>query len=122
MLLVAGVKENRRKALPEDYNDMEMKTKLYQQRSEIPAVTHVDFSARVQTVHREVNPDYWKLLNAFKDKTGNGMLVNTSFNVRDEPIVCSPDDAINCFLKTEMDGLVLGDFLVLKEEQEIAYL
>lgn len=122
MLLVAGVKENRRKALPEDYNDMEMKTKLYQQRSEIPAVTHVDFSARVQTVHREVNPDYWKLISTFKEKTGNGMLVNTSFNVRDEPIVCSPDDAINCFLKTEMDGLVLGDFLVLKEEQEIAYL
>ncbi len=116
MLLVAPVKKSRLSSVPDSYREMNMMDKLYVQRSEIPAVTHVDFSARVQTVDRQTNPEYWSLLQKFKDKTGFGLLINTSFNVRDEPIVCTPDDAIRCFLNTEMDALVLENFLLVKEE------
>jgi len=80
-------------------------------------VTHLDFSARVQTVHRETNERYWKLIHAFREKTGYGLLVNTSFNVRGEPIVCSPEDSYRCFMRTEMDYLVIGDYLFSKTEQ-----
>jgi carbamoyltransferase len=86
-------------------------------RSVIPAVTHVDGSARVQTVDEERNPRYMRLLEAFERKTGCPVLINTSFNVRGEPIVCTPEDAYRCFLATEMDALVLEDFVLLKEEQ-----
>lgn len=93
--------------------------KLKIPRSDIPAVTHVDYSARVQTVTSETNPRFHALLTSFREKTGCGVLVNTSFNVRGEPIVCSPTDAYRCFMRTEMDCLVVGDYLLLKEEQPV---
>ena len=91
--------------------------RLYTLRSDIPAVTHVDFSARVQTIHRETNERYWKLLDTFKQKTGYGLMVNTSFNVRGEPPVCTPTDAYKCFMRTEMDCLVIGNNILHKSEQ-----
>lgn len=117
MLLVAGVKESLRKALPSDFVSMEMYERLYTPRSNIPAVTHVDYSARVQTVSKETNPAYWELINAFERRTGCGLVVNTSFNVRGEPIVCTPKDAYLCFMQTDMDALVMEDCLFLKEDQ-----
>jgi carbamoyltransferase len=89
--------------------------KLNVVRSEIPAVTHVDYSARIQTVRRETNPLYWEILEAFRRKTGCPVIVNTSFNVRGEPIVCSPEDSYRCFMRTEMDILVLETCLLAKE-------
>ena len=86
-------------------------------RSSIPAVTHVDHSARIQTVRRDTNPLYWDIIEAFRLLTGCAVIVNTSFNVRGEPIVCSPDDSYRCFMRTEMDALVLEECLLLKEEQ-----
>jgi carbamoyltransferase len=86
-------------------------------RSEIPAVTHIDYSARVQTVHRETNPRFHALLAAFKQKTGCPVLVNTSFNVRGEPIVCTPEDAFRCFMGSEIDTLVIGNCVLQKEQQ-----
>jgi len=97
--------------------DSPMLKRLYQQRSDIPAVTHVDYSARVQTVHSQTNPRFYQLLKAFGNQTGCDVLVNTSFNVRGEPIVCSPDDAYRCFMSTEMDFLVMGNYLFNKEDQ-----
>ena len=117
MLLVADVKEERRKPVPEDYHQKELSGKLYHHRSDIPAVAHVDFSARIQTVHKDTNPDYRTLLQAFRKKTGYGILINTSFNVRGEPIVCSPEDAFRCFMNTEMDCLVIENFMLLKSDQ-----
>ncbi|WP_025763446.1 carbamoyltransferase family protein [Dyadobacter tibetensis] len=117
MLLVHPFKENRRMALPANYTDLDLREKLYYQRSDLPSITHVDFSARIQTVHQETNPRYYELLQAFKELTGYGVLVNTSFNVRGEPIVCSPEDAYRCFMRTEMDYLVIGDFLFDKRDQ-----
>lgn len=117
MLLVAPVKESRQNPLPEKYNELELYERLYFLRSDVPAITHVDHSARIQSVNKDVNPRYWKLINSFKELTGYGMLVNTSFNVRGEPIVCSPDDAYLCFMRTEMDFLVIGDFLFEKSKQ-----
>src|SRR5256714_15625890 len=89
-------------------------------RSEIPAVTHVDYSARVQTVHRDTNPRYHALLSAFKARTGCPVLVNTSFNVRSEPIVCTPEDAFRCFMGTDIDLLVAGNCIARKEQQDPA--
>ena len=86
-------------------------------RSAIPAVTHVDYSARVQTVHKETNPRYWNLINKFKETTGCPVVVNTSFNVRGEPIVCTPEDAYRCFMRTNMDHLVLGRYLLDRAAQ-----
>ena len=117
MLLVADVQKSRRNKLPENYNSLALKERLYFLRSDMPAITHLNFSARLQTVHRETNERYWKLINAFKEKTGYGVVVNTSFNVRGEPIVCTPNDAYRCFMRTEMDYLVLGDCLFKKENQ-----
>ena len=117
MLLVADVVEKHRRPLPEGYHGLGVREKLYHPRSDIPAVTHMDYSARLQTVHRETNPRYWQLIDAFKRKTGCGVIVNTSFNVRGEPIVMTPDDAYRCFMRTEMDCLVMGDFIFHKEEQ-----
>jgi carbamoyltransferase len=94
-----------------------MKDKLYHLRSDIPSVTHLDFSARIQTAHKETNPRLTGLLQAFKDKTGYGVLVNTSFNVRGEPIVNTPEDAYKCLMRTEMDYLVVGDYLFAKSDQ-----
>ncbi len=117
MLLVAPVKEKHRKKIPDNYYDMPLWERLYQHRSDVQSITHLDFSARVQTVHQSTNPRYWKLINAFKQKTGFGLLVNTSFNVRGEPIVCTPYDAYRCFMATEMDCLVINDFVFIKEDQ-----
>lgn len=117
MLIVAPVKESHRNKLPENYESLSLLERLYVQRSDIPAVTHVDFSARVQTIHKETNERYWMLLDAFKQKTGSGLMINTSFNVRGEPPVCTPEDAYKCFMRTEMDYLVIGDYIYKKEEQ-----
>jgi carbamoyltransferase len=118
MLMVIPVKEERRNPLPADYNERALYDRLYHLRSDIPAVTHIDFSARIQSVARDTNPRYWNLIHAFKRQTGYGVIVNTSFNVRGEPIVCTPEDAFRCFMRTEMDLLVLGDFLFRKEDQK----
>ncbi len=117
MLLVAPVKEERRHPLPPGYENLELFDRLYHLRSEVPAITHVDYSARIQTVHQETNEKYWRLIRAFKELTGCGLIVNTSFNVRGEPIVCTPEHAYQCFMRTEMDYLVLGDYLFDKKEQ-----
>lgn len=117
MLMIAPVKKERRKKLPSNYNDLPLWERLYYLRSDIPSVTHLDFSARIQTVHKETNARYWELINAFKQKTGYGLLVNTSFNVRGEPVVCTPEDAYRCFMRTEMDHLVIGDCMFTKTEQ-----
>lgn len=118
MLLVAQVKKKYCHKTPDNYRNLEMYQRLYQLRSDIPAVTHVDYSARIQTVHKETNPRYWGLIKAFEKLTGFGLVVNTSFNVRGEPIVCTPEDAYQCFMRTEMDYLVIGDFLFSKGEQQ----
>ncbi len=117
MLLVGAVREERRVQLPEQDKALEGIDKLNTVRSDLPAITHVDYSARVQTVHRQTNPRFHALLESFKKLTGCSVLVNTSFNVRDEPIVCTPDDAYRCFMATEMDVLVLGNAILFKEEQ-----
>ncbi|MGV3588513.1 MAG: carbamoyltransferase [Adhaeribacter sp.] len=117
MLLVQPVKSSLRRALPKKFNKLTLAEKLYCQRSTLPAITHVDFSARIQTVHAETNPLFWKLLQAFKKITGHGLLVNTSFNVRGEPIVCTPEDAYTCFMRTQMDYLVIGSYIFTKALQ-----
>lgn len=117
MLFVAPVKTERRNQLPENYSEMPLWEKLYYQRSDIPSVTHLDFSSRIQTVHKEINPEFWELINEFKNQTGCSVLINTSFNVRGEPIVCTPTDAYRCFMNTEMDYLVINNFVYKKTEQ-----
>ncbi len=117
MLLVAPVRESRRMPLTEEDQRLFGIRRLNRPRSDIPAVTHLDYSARIQTVSKETNPQFHALLKAFEAKTGCSVLVNTSFNVRGEPIVCSPDDAYRCFMRTEMDALVIGNCLLHKEAQ-----
>ena len=117
MLLIADVHKDRRNPLPEGYHKQPLREKLYYVRSDIPAVTHLDYSARLQTVHQETNPRFWSLINAFKAQTGCGVIVNTSFNVRGEPIVCSPEDAYRCFMRTDMDILVVGNLVFDKTKQ-----
>jgi len=118
MLLVAPVQPDRRKQLPFNYDQMDVYERLYHLRSDIPAITHVDYSARIQSVNKRTNKRYWLLINAFKEKTGYGVIVNTSFNVRGEPIVCTPENAYRCFMRTEMDYLVIENFLFDKNEQK----
>ncbi len=118
MLLVANVKRNRRRHMTADEESLFGIDKLNVVRSDIPAVTHIDYSARVQTVHAETNPRYHALLSAFKERTGCAVLVNTSFNVRGEPIVCTPEDAFRCFMGTEMDTLVIGNCILEKDRQD----
>jgi carbamoyltransferase len=117
MLLVADVRERHRQKLTDDEEKLWGIDKLNVKRSEIPAVTHVDYSARIQTVRRETNPLYWEIIDAFRELTGCPLIVNTSFNVRGEPIVCSPEDSYRCFMRTEMDFLVLENFVLDKQEQ-----
>ncbi len=117
MLLVAPVRKERQNPLPEGYHSLSLYDRLYFLRSDVPAITHIDYSARIQSVNKEVHPKYWQLIDTFRQRTGYGVIVNTSFNVRGEPIVCSPEDAYRCFMGTEMDYLVMGDFLFKKEEQ-----
>ncbi|MDJ1175921.1 carbamoyltransferase family protein [Roseofilum capinflatum] len=117
MLMVAPVKESLRIPMTEEQKQLFGIEKLNIPRSEIPAITHVDYSARIQTVHKETNPRYHSLINHFDKLTGCGLIVNTSFNVRGEPIVCTPEDAYRCFMRTEMDYLVLENFLLAKTDQ-----
>ncbi len=117
MLLVAAVQSQRRKPLPDNYSDLPLYERLYHLRSDVPSITHIDYSARIQSVHKQTNPRYWTLINSFRELTGYGVVVNTSFNVRGEPIVCAPDEAYRCFMGTEMDYLVMGDYLFDKNEQ-----
>jgi len=117
MLLVAPVKEDKRLAMTEQQQKLFGIEKLNIPRSQIPAITHVDYSARIQTVHSDTNPRFYKLLEAFEARTDCPVLVNTSFNVRGEPIVCTPEDAYRCFMRTEMDYLVLENVLLSKQEQ-----
>ncbi len=118
MLLVADVVESRRRAMTVEEEELFGIEKLKVPRSSIPAVTHVDYSARIQTVHRETNPRYWQLLDCFKQRTGCPVIVNTSFNVRGEPIVCTPEDAFRCFMGTEIEVLAAGNCFLVKEEQD----
>ncbi len=117
MLLVQPVREKYRAELPGNYNELPLREKLAVKRSDFPAITHIDFSARIQTVHKETNPRYWNLISAFKKLSGFGMVVNTSFNVRGEPIVNTPEDAYRCFMSTEMDYLVIGEYVFAKADQ-----
>ena len=117
MLLIAEVNEKRRKELPKNYFGMNMWERLYYERSDVQSITHLDFSARVQTVHKETNPRYHQLIDTFRQQTGYALLVNTSFNVRGEPIVCTPEDAYKCFMRTEMDYLVVNNFILTKTDQ-----
>ncbi|MYL83695.1 hypothetical protein GTA51_11215 [Desulfovibrio aerotolerans] len=117
MLLVAPVADALRHPLPQGYWQMPMFERLYVNRSTLPAITHVDFSARIQTVHADTNPRYHQLITTFGARHGCPMVVNTSFNVRGEPIVCTPEDAYRCFMRTEMDYLVIGDCLFCKDGQ-----
>jgi carbamoyltransferase len=117
MLIVAPVRKHLRVELTEEQQKLFGIDKLKLKRSELPAITHVDYSARIQTVHEETNPRYYRLLKAFERRTGCGVLVNTSFNVRGEPIVCSPTDAYRCFMRTEMDCLVIENYLLEKPVQ-----
>jgi carbamoyltransferase len=117
MLMVASIVESRRKAMTRDEEELFGIDKLNVPRSDIPAVTHVDYSARIQTVHQETNPRYYKLLKEFKALTGCSVLVNTSFNVRGEPIVCTPEDAFRCFMGSEIEVLVIENALLFKENQ-----
>lgn len=118
MLLVTPVQPKRWNKVPENYNNLALYDRLYFLRSDIPSVTHIDYSARIQSVSKKTNPRYWDLINEFRNQTGYGLLVNSSFNVRGEPIVCTPDDAFRCFMRTEMDFLVVGDFVFDKTKQE----
>jgi len=117
MLIVAPVKEELRIALTDEQQKLFGIEKLNLKRSELPAITHVDYSARIQTVHKDTNPGYYALLEAFNERTDCGVLVNTSFNVRGEPIVCTPEDSYRCFMRTEMDFLVVENFLLDKRQQ-----
>jgi carbamoyltransferase len=120
MLLVAGVKAARRRKMNAEETNLFGIDKLNVPRSEIPAVTHVDYSARIQTVHEATNPKYHALLARFKELTGCPVLVNTSFNVRGEPIVCGPEDAFRCFMGSELDVLVVENCFLVKEQQDPA--
>jgi carbamoyltransferase len=117
MLLVAPVKKERQLPMPAGSEKLWGIEQLNMLRSDIPAITHIDYSARIQTVSRETNPDYYDLIDTFRELTGCAVVVNTSFNVRGEPIVCSPEDAYRCFMRTHIDSLVLGPFLLEKAGQ-----
>jgi carbamoyltransferase len=120
MLLVAGVQPKLRRAMTEEETKLFGIDQLNVPRSQIPAVTHIDYSARIQTVHRDTNPRFHALLGAFKQRTGCAVLVNTSFNVRGEPIVCTPEDAFRCFMGSEIETLVIGNCVLQKEQQNAA--
>ena len=117
MLLVANIKKDKQKEMTSEEKKLFGIDKLNIKRSEIPAVTHVDYSARIQTVYKKTNKKYYKLIEKFKDKTGCPVIVNTSFNVRGEPIVNTPKDAFNCFMGTDLDNLAIGNYYLIKKEQ-----
>ena len=103
-----------------DEATLDPQTRVNRPRSDVPAITHVDYSARVQSVSAATNPRYHALLQAFEAQTGYGILINTSFNVRGEPIICTPEDAYRCFMRTNMDYLVMGSFLIDKKKQDVS--
>jgi len=119
MLMVADVNKDKQKQLTEEEKNLFGIEKLNIPKSDIPAVTHVDFSARIQTIHSETNPRFYSLIDEFDKKSGCPILINTSFNVRGEPIVCTPEDAYRCFMRTEMDYLVLENVILNKVDQPI---
>ena len=118
MLLVANVQKNKQVEMSEKQNSYFGLEKLNVIRSDVPAITHVDYSARIQSVNEITNPRYHEMLTKFNDKYGCAVIVNTSFNVRGEPIVCTPEDAYTCFMRTQMDYLVMGNYLLDKNEQK----
>ncbi len=120
MLLVANVQNNKRREMTEEEEALFGIDKLNVPRSSIPAITHVDYSARIQTVHDDTNPKYHAVISKFKEKTGCPLVVNTSFNVRGEPIICTPTDAFKCFMGTEMDVLAVGNYILYKDQQDEA--
>ena len=119
MLLVANVKNSLCKEPTEEEKNLFGIDRLNINRSTIPAVTHVDYSARIQTVHKETNPYYYDLLREFYNLTGCPLVINTSFNVRGEPIVCTPEDAYKCFMGTDLDKLVIGNYILNKKDQPL---
>ncbi len=120
MLLVASIKSDKRRNMTKDEKELFGIDQLNVSRSLVPAITHVDYSARIQTVHKETNPSYYALITKFYEQTGCPLIVNTSFNVRGEPIVCTPRDAFKCFMGTELDVLSIGNYILLKDEQDDA--
>lgn len=116
MLLTTDIKGNYKKTLPDNYTQLSVMEKLSVPKSDFPSITHVDFSSRLQTVDRKTNPLFWSLLTTFKQQTGCPMLINTSFNVRGEPIVCTPEDALDCFIATDMNYLVIGNTIFDKTQ------
>ena len=117
MLLVADVKKDKQRIMTSEEKELFGIDKLNIQRSSVPAITHVDYSARIQTVHSKTNSRYHALISKFKEKTGCPIVINTSFNVRGEPIICTPTDAFKCFMGTDLDLLAVGNYLLFKEEQ-----
>jgi carbamoyltransferase len=117
MLLVAPVHKQKRLQLNNEDTNRKGLDKIKAIRSQVPAITHVDYSARVQTLSKQTNPEFHAVMTAFKQKTGSSILVNTSFNVRGEPIVCTPKDAYSCFMNTEMDYLVFDEMILAKTKQ-----
>jgi carbamoyltransferase len=117
MLLVADVKKDKHRAMTEEERGLFGIDKLNVPRSSVPAITHVDYSARIQTVHADTNPRYHAVISKFKEKTGCPLVVNTSFNVRGEPIICTPTDAFKCFMETEIDVLAIGNYVLQKQYQ-----
>jgi len=120
MLLVADVNKDKRRAMTEEEKTLFGIEKLNVPRSSVPAITHVDYSARIQTVHADTNPRYHAVILKFKEKTGCPLVVNTSFNVRGEPIICTPTDAFKCFMGTEMDVLAIENYVLYKKQQDEA--
>ena len=117
--MVAGVKKDKRRSMTPFEKRLFGIDKLNVPRSSVPAVTHVDYSARIQTVNNNTTPRFHALISKFKEETGVPLIVNTSFNVRGEPIVCTPKDAFKCFMGTELDILVVGDYLLIKDKQDM---
>jgi carbamoyltransferase len=121
MLFVAPVRDEWRVELSDEdrrrMRDPDLRTRVSVVRSRLPAITHVDFSARIQTVDAERHGRYYRMMRRFHERTGCPVIVNTSFNIRGEPIVCTPEDAFRCFMATDMDALVVEDFVLLKSEQ-----
>jgi carbamoyltransferase len=118
MLFVADIQKNKRRTMTVEEEELFGIDKLNVRRSLVPAITHIDYSSRIQTVHYETNPLYHSLISRFKDLTGCSLLINTSFNVRGEPIVCTTTDAFKCFMGTDLDVLAVGDFILYKEDQD----
>ena len=122
ILFVANIQKSKRRRTSAREEKLFGIDKLNVKRSSIPAVTHVDYSARIQTVHEDTNSRFHKLISRFNNETGIPMLVNTSFNIRGEPIVCTPSDAFNCFMGTNLELLVIGNHIMYKEKQDVSLL